>query len=547
MTRINKISFVFVFLFGLGTILRVWNLGGLPWGFFRDEAALGYNAYSIWLTGKDEFGISFPLVFRSFEVFFLPLYVYLSAPIVGVFGLNDFTSRFLSSVSGIVALYFIYLIGKKIWNKETGIFTLFVLVISPWHIFYSRGAFEGNLALTLFTAGFYFWISFLKEKTGNNFFISTLLFTLSMYSYQAERLVVPLFALISVSLVAKDLWRVKQKLIFPSILTLFLLIPLLFISFKAGGYHRVFGVSVFSKEGAPPGWIEGNNASFFVNNNVYLRGKQILSLYASYFSPRNLFFEGDFDKQRSVENYSVFYSFFLPFLVIGLFSLTKKSKIEEKLILTWMFLGPLPASFTADPFHTYRSLMFYMPLTIIIGRGFYVFFQDVKKLFFWRNLFLIGLVSVSVLNLLLFLYNYTILTQVTRASYWDYGYRQLVTYINSLDIRGQVVVDDPSTEAYIHFLFFGKVEPISYHQEVTNLGPLDYYYTNPAEIRPNKIGNIEFRKIDWPKERGDSGNIFVFAKGLLPESEYVTDPKVELLTKIKYPDGTDAFTILKIK
>ena len=38
----------------LATILRLWNLGTNPPGLTPDEAALGYNAYSILHTGKDE-------------------------------------------------------------------------------------------------------------------------------------------------------------------------------------------------------------------------------------------------------------------------------------------------------------------------------------------------------------------------------------------------------------------------------------------------------------------------------------------------------------
>lgn len=149
MKRIDHKTILIVLLI-LGIALRILWLGRIPSGFFRDEAALGYNAYSIWKTGRDEFGMKFPLVFRSFEVFFLPAYPYISAPIVGLLGLSEFSTRLLSSLAGISALIFIYLIAKEIWNKKVALFALLVLVISQWHIFYSRGAFEGNLALTFF-------------------------------------------------------------------------------------------------------------------------------------------------------------------------------------------------------------------------------------------------------------------------------------------------------------------------------------------------------------------------------------------------------------
>ena len=40
----------------LALVIRVWNLNTIPPHLTPDEAALGYNAYSILKTGKDEYG-----------------------------------------------------------------------------------------------------------------------------------------------------------------------------------------------------------------------------------------------------------------------------------------------------------------------------------------------------------------------------------------------------------------------------------------------------------------------------------------------------------
>ena len=48
----------------LASLLRIWNLNNFPVGFNADEAAIGYNAYSLLQTGKDEYGSSFPLAFK---------------------------------------------------------------------------------------------------------------------------------------------------------------------------------------------------------------------------------------------------------------------------------------------------------------------------------------------------------------------------------------------------------------------------------------------------------------------------------------------------
>jgi 4-amino-4-deoxy-L-arabinose transferase-like glycosyltransferase len=525
----------------LGALLRLSWLGSIPAGFFRDEAAIGYNIFSILKTGKDEFGIRFPLFFRSFEVFFLPLYFYLSVPLIWLLGLSEFSTRLLSSLSGIAVLYLIYLIVNKIWNKKAALFATFILSISPWHIYYSRGAFEGNLALTLFTAGFYFLLKFLDKPKSKPVWMSLICFVLSMYSYQSERVVVPLLGLSLILLKFKYLWKNSNKIILPAIVSFILLIPLLSFTFRSAGIHRAAGVSIFNK--SPQSWVEEiEGSSFVINNKLFLRTRQVTALYTSYFSPRNLFFEGDYDQQRSVERNSVFYLWMLPFLIVGFGKVLSQKKVFSKLILAWILIAPIPASLTGDPFHTYRSLMFYLPLTIIMASGLYELYNKTKN----KKVFITIFTLVSIISLSFFLYNYTILTQATRARNWDYGYKQIFEFLSSQD-SNKIVIDDPVTESYIHYLFFNKITPDIYQQAVYNLkNPEEYYYLDPSEVRPVNVNNYEFRKVDWPSERGDSGTIFVFYADELPESEFAGDPKVKLLKEIYYPDGKQAYRILKI-
>jgi 4-amino-4-deoxy-L-arabinose transferase-like glycosyltransferase len=528
----------------LGAALRLLLLGEIPIGFFRDEAAMGYNAYSILKTGMDEFGMSYPLVFRSFEVFFLPLYVYLTVIPVGLMGLTEFSVRILSALSGVLTIFTAYLIAKEVWNEKVGLWGALVLAISPWHIFYSRGTFEGNLALCLFSLGFYFWIRFVDKWRIKNLIFSGVFFAISMYSYQAERLVVPLFALGAVIINFDAIWKARFKLVLPLILFAVILTPLFSLTMKAGGTHRAFGVSIFSKTTNPPGWIDDVKPGFIANNKFYLKSREVASLYLSYFSPRNLFIEGDYDRQRSVQNFSVLYPFMFPVLLLGLWFALKKSNIKIKLLIVWMLLGPVPAALTGDPFHTYRSLLTYLPLCLFIGYGIYMIFDSFKK---YQKLLYLVLGALGAGSLVLFIYNYVFITQAERANYWDYGYKEVVEFASALPAGTRVIVDDPSSEAYIYFLFFGGANPAKYQEEIKKLSPpSNYYYESSEEIRPNRFGSFEFRPVDWPKERGDAGTVFVMWQNRLPESEFKTDPKVKLLKEIFYPDGKLAFRIVQI-
>src|SRR3989344_3869424 len=90
---------IIILIFIIACILRFYRLGEVPVGLHRDEAFLGYNAYSIFRTGKDMSGDFLPLHLRSF--LFSPAgYSYLSIPFIAIFDLSSFSIRFASAIFG---------------------------------------------------------------------------------------------------------------------------------------------------------------------------------------------------------------------------------------------------------------------------------------------------------------------------------------------------------------------------------------------------------------------------------------------------------------
>ena len=94
----------------LAAILRFWQLGLVPPSPDWDEAALGYNAYSLLKTGKDEYGTRWPLALRSFDDYKPPLYAYLAIPTVKYLGLSTYSVRLpaaINGVLGVIGAYFL--------------------------------------------------------------------------------------------------------------------------------------------------------------------------------------------------------------------------------------------------------------------------------------------------------------------------------------------------------------------------------------------------------------------------------------------------------
>src|SRR4030067_954837 len=137
----SRNKFLLIIIVILAAILRFWQLGQNPPSLDWDEAAHGYNAYSILKTGRDEYGYKFPLYFRSFDDYKPPIYTYLVVPSVALFGLNDFAVRFPSATLGVVAVIFCYFMVFELFkNKPVALLASLFLAISPWHLQFSRVA-----------------------------------------------------------------------------------------------------------------------------------------------------------------------------------------------------------------------------------------------------------------------------------------------------------------------------------------------------------------------------------------------------------------------
>lgn len=520
-----------------GALLRFYRLGDNGMVFFRDEAALGFNAWSLLQTGADEYGQKFPIIFRSFEVFFLPAYVYLSLPIFLIFGPTVMASRALAAISGTLLIITCFFIAKEFFKSgKVALISALLVAVSPWAIFYSRGAFEGNLALLAFSIGIYLWLRFTNTDKKKYFFLSLAFFVFSMYSYQAPRFVAPLF--VGISILSQKFWWKKWKLwIFGFFFALLLYLPQLSLIASPAGYHRAIGVSIFSRGETPPGY--SNKLGDW--QKLYLVPRELLSLYLHYFSPSNLFWQNDYNPQRRVEGYSVFYIWQLPLLLIGIWTFFKKKFKESKYFLFWIALAPIPAALTADPFHTYRAILLFLPLTILIALGFEQLFSLSNKM---KNL----VIFVSFIGILYSVFSYLFglleLTPITRWRDWDYGYKEVSQFIKNQPSSLKVVIDDPNTESYIHLLF-NQVIPISEYQTVASSKVGEAYYKTPEVLRPEKIGRFEFRSVDWPSERGDKNTLFIFPSNRLYPSEFSGDPKLNLEKTIYSPSGEPAFYIIK--
>jgi len=114
--QFSKVWILLIAIIILAAGLRLWQLGSVPPSPDWDEAALGYDAYSIMHTGRDEFGKFLPVVLRSFDDYKPALYAYLAIPTVAMLGLNIFAVRLPSALFGIISVIAVFYLVQELFR-----------------------------------------------------------------------------------------------------------------------------------------------------------------------------------------------------------------------------------------------------------------------------------------------------------------------------------------------------------------------------------------------------------------------------------------------
>lgn len=184
---------VFLALILIGTAVRLTLLGDIPAGLNPDEASIGYDAYAVLEYGIDRHGYRNPVHFISWGSGQNALYAYFSMPFIKAMGLNIVSIRLVQALLGVVSLFVMYAIGRRLADGRFALFALFVLTISPWHVMMSRWALESNLLPAMLLLSFALLLRGLEHP--RYIIPAFFLLSLSIYAYGTAYVFVPFFSL----------------------------------------------------------------------------------------------------------------------------------------------------------------------------------------------------------------------------------------------------------------------------------------------------------------------------------------------------------------
>lgn len=545
-------------IFVLALFLRTYRLDKNPVGFLWDEAALGYNAYSILHTGRDEYGKLLPLIFKSFGDYKPGLYVYLTVPFVAVFGLNETATRLPSAVLGSLSVILIYfLVSEDFQEKKKGklaVLSSLLLAISPWHLNFSRGAWELNVMTFELVLGIFLILRYLNLKRNVYLFGGALIFVFSLFTYQGSKFLVPSL-LFGLAVFYRNKIRIVSKksvVVFLSIIFFGFLILVLLTGMKSGtGRLKIMSLFSYPRSAEETNLILGQDKGsvfdwYLFHWSPVFFARSILGRYLNYFSGKYLFFTGDWSNPRnSVIYHGEMYYLDALFLLCGIAVLFgKKRSPLENFMLYWLAVAPIPAALTRDSISSIRSFTMVIPLIFIVAMGIEGFFGYFRR-HAPASLYFLSAVLLLIYSFLFirFLDLYFVHDSLFSSESHLYGYKEMVSVLApKVNSKNKVVVTAKYGQPYIFYLFYTQYNPEKY-QEIALLKENPYGDVGEVE----KIGNVEFRKIYWPDDRRAANSLFVGDEFELPLADIVGQERIDYLKEIKFFNGKTAFRIVETK
>lgn len=529
----------FVLILVAASFLRLYKIDKLPVHLNIDEVSIGYDAYSILKTGRDQNNDLSIFAFKSLGDYKPPVLPYLTVPFVAIFGLNEIGVRLpvaLFSIFTVVLFYFLIFELSK--SKGFGLLAMLVLAISPWHIYYSRYGVEATVALFFVVGGSYMFLLFSKKRTRLLAVLSAIFWALSLYTYHAVRITVPVFLVLWVLLNYKYYFSHWRKYVFFVVPLVLLSMPLYF--------NMYFGESAVRAKNT----FLGNDIEF--TRYVYASpifdqlGKYVwlgffwLKRFFNYFRPDLLIRNGLNVGPEGVISLGTIYFHEYLLLILGAIALFIKKRRWFIFISLWILCSILPASLAQNEQHPLRSLSSVLGVVFLIAWGYWkliILLQRQSKIIRHGTYF-----TLLVISVVFFVHTslvYSFYFPYYRAESFMDGTKQVVNYILDRQDKYETIIFDPNRGVigpYIvnipheYLLFYSQYDPYKYQREEKKHG--DNYY---------QFGKYVFKPINWADDGDDTNTLLVGSPWSFPSKEQLGS---KLLREVSMVNGQVVYYIV---
>lgn len=509
----------------LAFLVRVYKLNSIPVSLYMDEATVGYDAYSLSVSGVDQWGKPWPIIFKSFGEYKYPWQTYAALISGSILGWSNFSIRFPSVIVAVFGIFFLYqLVSILTGNKQIATFAAFFVAVSPWHIQFTRMAWESGYVLGLMFFGL--WAIFFGQKR-HGWMISVGIISLgmTMFAYNSAKIVSPLVLVWTLVVYWRGIWKQRRWLVIGVAL------------FVIMGFANIFspelsGLYRYKEVGVNESVVRETFS--FKYSQVYRLGlaEVWLRQYLMHFTPQYLVLSGDSNPRHSIQSVGELLGVEYLFIIIGLGYLLYKKQRWLIWASGWVFISPIPAAITNEAPHALRSILGLGAWQIIAAAGLSTIITLVRKSRFWKVFYtVLGLVIC--INIGYYLIEYFLIYPNKYSNEWQYGYSVIFQDFSKYDNYSAVVISDGYAQPYIFLLWNAKIR---YEDFVKDSEKNQPPYAISSRIK--RIGKYYFEPINYASL--PTGKLLVY-----------TTPG-EKLNQLPYswvvnnPDGTVAFYVYEI-
>lgn len=530
-----KYKILMAFILGIAFIIRVVGISSYPVGFTQDEAGIGYDAYSLLQTGRDQWGNSWPLVLRSFGDFKLPLYSYLAIPSIFIFGLNEFAVRFPSAIFGTLAVLATYLMVYELTRKRKfALWSGLFLALSPWHISLSRGAFEANL--TTFFLPFAIWSFYKGIRDTKWMSVAAFVFGLNLFTYHSARLFTPVIVFLLMVQSQKDIkkslgrnWSYVSclKKYRWSILVLSFLSLLALYTMLTGAGNRGMDIAIFNPTDewasmanrrleAIQEEVPNSVARIFSNKVTYVFDV-FTQNYLSYLSPVFLFTQGVKDwGYGMIPGRGVLYLFEIFLLIASIIACFRGKGFKGfSLIFYWIVLSPISAALAKGSGYSGTRAAVMMPAIQILSAYGVVYLSQKLGRYLSGNLvthfFQFLIIALLIVSATFFAEDYLYHAPKKAASSMKHGTKETVGYLTQVEDDYQKIrISRSMSVPQIWVGFYQKRDPVEFQKASKDW--LRYEregYVSIDQLDQYSLGKYTFGNIFFEDRRNEVGTLFV--------------------------------------
>lgn len=538
--------FILAIIFLVALLARFYNLSSFPVGFHQDEASLGYNGYSLMLTGKDDNGNSFPLYVDMFGDNRPSGYHYLTIIPLKVFGLSEFATRLPAALFGSMMVLVLYMFTYAIFrSKKIGLISALLTALAPWSFVLSRASAEVIVSLFFILLGFALFFIGVRNKKTIYILISAVILSVSFFFYHTPRVFVPGVLLIFILMFFPTIKNypknfkitIFSSFAFVSLVAVFLVFG---VSGGTGRYSQVnifssFETDFFQNQQIREDTIAGSSyiQSRFFHNKLTNTALVFVSNYFDYFGFNFLFSTGGLPLWYSIPRVGLLYLLELPFILIGIYSLVRERDIYSKIPLVWLLLAPIVPAITMDDVpNINRAVVMFPILNIISAVGFLSFLKNSK---FKRQVaVLIGMLLL--INVLYFFHQYFYNAKTHKPWYRNNGFSEMMSKVNgNYKYYDAIIISKFQGGIYPLVLFYSKYNPKTYQEEGSTKNA-DYTGFGKFFFVPQDCPSVQ-RNDKSPKVH----NILFIDKGDCPSDKSLKSKKIEYIYR---EDDTRAFRIV---